>query len=550
MSFSRRSFLKGAAGTAGAVSLPTVTGCVAVAKDNPFLHGVASGDPLTDRVILWTRITPYNASGVQASKDQYPDFINYRWVVALDPAMSTVLLEGEGSTSAERDFTVKVDAIGLDPGTTYYYQFEANGWVSDIGRTKTLPIGHVERLRVAMTSCSNWEYGYFNVYGAIAKQQDLDVVLHLGDYIYEYGNGSYGSEKNDRLHEPAHEIVTLEDYRVRHAQYKTDEYLQSAHRQHPFITIWDDHESANDSYAEGAENHTEETEGNWFDRKAAAIQAYFEWMPIREQEPDTNGDHLIYRDFRFGDLMDLMMLDTRLYARTEPGGIGDLNTLLDPEHTLLGEQQEAWFFNRLQDSQDDGTKWRVVGQQVMMAQLAAGGIGFNMDQWDGYPLCRERVFNYIVENDIDNFVVLTGDIHSSWANDLAPEPFNTARYDRESGAGAIGVEFVTPGVSSPGIEDFNLAFAASYALKNSLPHMQMVDFFHRGFVLLDINHYRIQAEWHWVRTIVRPTDGSFFARAFQTWDGRPALVQEYVKTEPKRDAPAFAPTLAAIDKQR
>lgn len=548
MSFSRRTFLKGAAGTAGVASLPVLPGCVAAAADNPFTHGVASGDPLTDRVILWTRITPFTPAGVPATPDEYPELISYRWLIAEDPDLLSVVQEGEGETSRDRDFTVKIDPDGLQPGTTYYYRFESQGWASPTGRTKTLPEGHVERLRIAFTSCSNWEGGYFNVYGAIARREDLDAVLHLGDYIYEYGAGGYGSNADARSHKPAHEILTLEDYRERHAQYKTDEYLQEAHRQHPFITVWDDHESANDSYAEGAENHTEGVEGNWFDRRSAAVKAYFEWMPIREQGVDGYGDQLIYRDFRFGDLIDLMMLDTRLYSRSEQGAIGDLGVLLDPDHKLLGDSQEAWLFDRLLTSQQDGVRWRVLGQQVMMAQLAAGAIGFNMDQWDGYPLCRERLFNHVVDNQIDNFVVLTGDIHSSWANDLAPEPFNTSLYDRTTGAGAIGVEFVTPGVSSPGIEDYYLAFAASLALKRSLPHMQMVDFFHRGYVLLDINHYRIQAEWHWVRSVKRKHDISFFARAFQTWSGRPALVQEFVKTEPRHDAPALAPKLS--DAQR
>ena len=550
MSVSRRSFLKGAAGTAGVATLPVLSGCVAEAADNPFVHGVASGDPLTDRVILWTRITPYTADGLEATPDQYPAVMNYRWLVAEDPQLTSIVLEGEGETTPDRDFTVKVDAAGLQPGTTYYYRFESQGWASDTGRTKTLPVGHVERLRIAFTSCSNWEGGYFNAYGALAKRDDLDVVLHLGDYIYEYGTGGYGSNGDKRQHEPAHEIVTLDDYRTRHAQYKTDEYLQEAHRQNAFITVWDDHESANDSYAEGAENHTEGAEGNWFDRRSVAIRAYFEWMPIREQGvQDPYGDDLIYRDFRFGDLIDLLMLDTRLYSRTEQSVIGDLGTLLDPNHTLLGEQQEQWLFDKLSASQADGTTWRVLGQQVMMAQLAAGGIGFNMDQWDGYPLARERLFDHIISNNIDNFVVLTGDIHSSWANDLAPQPFNTSLYDRESGEGAIGVEFVTPGVSSPGIEDYLLASAASIALTNALPHMKLVDFFHRGYVLLDINHLRIQAEWHWVHSVKRKHNLDFFARAAQTWSGRPGLVREYVATEPKRDAPALAPELSTQEKQ-
>lgn len=549
MSVTRRSFLKGAAGAAGVASLPVLPGCVAEAADDPFLHGVASGDPLTDRVILWTRITPYTAEGFQATPDEYPAAINYRWVVAQDPYMTSIVLEGEGETSPDRDFTVKVDVAGLQPGTTYYYRFESQGWASDTGRTKTLPVGHVERLRIAFTSCSNWEGGFFNVYGAIAKRDDLDVVLHLGDYIYEYGTGGYGSNGANRQHEPAHEILTLADYRERHAQYKTDEYLREAHRQNAFITVWDDHESANDAYAEGAENHSEETEGNWFERRSAAVKAYFEWMPIREKGLDGYGDQLIYRDFRFGDLIDLMMLDTRLYSRSEQAVIGDVGTLLNPDHKLLGDEQEQWLFDKLTQSQVDGTSWRLLGQQVMMAQLAAGGIGFNMDQWDGYPACRERLFNHVIDNEIDNFVVLTGDIHSSWANDLAPQPFNVSQYDRESGAGAIGVEFVTPGVSSPGIEDYYLAFAASFALKNSLPHMKLVDFFHRGYVLMDITHERIQAEWHWVRSVRRKTDIGFFARAFQTWNGQPGLQRVDEKTQSRRDAPALAPVLTAAEKQ-
>ena len=548
MGVTRRSFIKGAAGTAGVASIPLLPGCAA-SSGNPFLHGVASGDPLIDGVILWTRITPYDAIGDVATIDAYPDVLAYRWVIAEDPQLQTIVLEGEGETTPQRDFTVKVDVAGLAPGTTYYYRFESQGWASDTGRTKTLPVGHVDHLRIAFTSCSNWEYGYFNAYGALAKRPDLDVVLHLGDYLYEYGNGNYASLKVDRLHEPAHEIVTLQDYRQRHAQYKTDEFLQEAHRQNPFITVWDDHESANDSYATGAENHTESTEGDWLVRRANAIQAYFEWMPIRENGVDRFGDQLIFRDFRFGDLIDLLMLDTRLYARTQPATIGDLSVLLDESHTLLGEEQEQWLFDKLSASKEDGISWRILGQQVMMAQLAAGAIGFNMDQWDGYPLCRDRLFSHLMDNDINNFVVLTGDIHSSWANDLAPNPFDTSRYDRESGAGAIGVEFVTPAVTSPGIDDYYLAFAASFALKNALPHMQMVDFFRRGYVLLDITHERIQAEWHWLHTINKKTKRTFFARAYETRSGDPALVKRPKATPDKDVYPELAPELTVQQKQ-
>ena len=547
MGVTRRSFIKGAAGSAGIASLPLLPGCGASAA-NPFLHGVASGDPLIDGVILWTRITPHNADGSISEISEYPEHLSYRWLVAEDPQLQSIVHEGVGETSPDSDFTVKVDVAGLAPGTTYYYRFESQGWASDTGRTKTLPEGHIDHLRIAFTSCSNWEYGYFNAYGALAKRPDLDVVLHLGDYLYEYGNGSYGSLAVDRRHEPAHEIVSLQDYRQRHAQYKTDEYLQEAHRQNPFITVWDDHESANDSYAVGAENHTDATEGDWLLRRANAIQAYFEWMPIRETGVDRFGDQLIYRDFRFGNLIDLMMLDTRLYARTKPATIGDLNVLLDDQHTLLGDDQERWLFEKLIASKQENVSWRILGQQVMMAQLAAGAVGFNMDQWDGYPLCRERLFTHLIENDINNFVVLTGDIHSSWANDLAPDPFNTSLYDRQSGAGAIGVEFVTPAVTSPGIDDYYLAFAASFALKNALPHMQMVDFYRRGYVLLDITHERIQAEWHWLHTINKKTKRTFFARAYETRKGNPALVKCSTATPDKAFFPELAPDLSTRQK--
>ena len=327
-----------------------------------FLHGVASGDPLHDRVVLWTRVTPRRPT----------DALAVRWRVARDPRMKRDECGGVVWTDASRDFTVKVDADRLDPNRTYYYQFEVQGARSPVGRTKTLPVSHVRSLRFAVASCSNYPYGFFQVYRRIAERADLDFVLHLGDYIYEYANGRYGDGASiGRLVAPDHEILSLQDYRERHATYKTDTDLQEAHRQHPFVTVWDDHESANDSWHDGAQNHNPEAgEGEWEVRKRAAIRAYFEWMPIREfsYRPKSS----IYRAFRYGNLAEIDMLDTRLFGRDhQAASPADTGTLNDASRQLLGVEQETWLFDRLYRSQSQGVRWRVLGQQVMMAQLSA-----------------------------------------------------------------------------------------------------------------------------------------------------------------------------------
>lgn len=542
MPFTRRTFFKGLATTASLAATPMMSGCAAAG--DPFLHGVASGDPLADRVILWTRITPADLQGDALASPQTDSAIAYEWIMASDPELLNVVASGTGTTGPDRDFTVKEDPAGLAPGTTYYYRFSALGWHSPVGRTRTLPAGSTEHLRIAFTSCSNWAYGYFNVYASIAARADLDAVLHLGDYIYEYGNGHYDSDKVDRNHSPSHDIVSLQDYRMRHAQYKTDPDAQEMHRQHPVIAIWDDHEFADDAFSDGSVDHRDALHGAWQERRRVAMQAYFEWMPVRIQGFNEQGEPRIYRDFRFGNLIDLIMLDTRINGRSEQTTLGNLNTLNDPDHRLLDPAQENWLIDKLSTSHQDGTRWRVLGQQVMMAQLAAGAIGFNMDQWDGYPQNRNRLFDHLQHNGIDNFVVLTGDIHSSWAMDLSPEPFKASIYDRHTGEGSIGVEFVTPAVSSPGIEDQILAGVASKSLEASLPHMKFVDFFHRGYVLLDINHQRIQAEWHWVRIVSRPRVRANFARAYQVAAGRPGLTRVRAETASRSDAPALAPKLA------
>ncbi|HEB55611.1 MAG TPA: alkaline phosphatase [Gammaproteobacteria bacterium] len=490
----------------------------------PFRHGIASGDPLSDRIILWTRIT---------SPHQIHERIAVKWMIATDPEMATVVADGIAMTDAERDYTVKVDVHSLQPGSTYYYKFHALGYESPPGRTRTLPVGDVERLRIAFTSCSNYPYGYFNVYGMIARRRDLDVVLHLGDYIYEYANGVYGDGTSiNRIPEPVHETVTLNDYRQRYAKYRTDANLQAAHRQHAFITVWDDHEFANNAWSGGAQNHNPELgEGGWQARKAAAIKAYLEWMPIRQV--DAEHPTRIYRKFQFGNLIDLLMLDTRIYGRDkQPASPEDTATINDPDRSIMGAEQENWLFEQLSDSNARGTRWRFIGQQVMFGQLHTFGKPFNVDQWDGYAANRQRVLDYIDNNAIDNTVILAGDIHSSWAMDITTNPYDPATYDALTGTGSRAVEFVTPPVSSPGIEDPVKAAQMAAFVRSQNPHMKFVELNKRGYVLLDITHERSQAEWYFAETIKAPNLNESFVTAFKTVAGTNHLVKAAGPSQP------------------
>jgi alkaline phosphatase D len=476
-----------------------------------FQHGVASGDPLTDSVILWTRVTDPSSSGpIEA-------FVE----VALDPQFERRVAATPVVASADRDHTVKVDLEGLEPGTTYYYRFFALGRESSTGRTRTAPEGAVDRLRFVFCSCSSLAHGWFHAYRRIAERADLDFVVHLGDYIYEYGNGKYGDV---RAYEPEHDIVTLEDYRTRYAQYRRDPDLQAAHQQHPFIVVWDDHESADNSWRDGAHNHSDASQGDWETRKQTSIQVYMEWLPVRE------GVHgVIYRMLPFGDLVDLIMLDTRLVGRDEPASnVNDTDTIEDPNRSILGAEQEAWLEERMRASQ---ARWQIIGQQVMMGQLQlVPGTPLNLDQWDGYAASRDRFFATI--DATHNVVVLTGDIHTSWAIELAPDPFDPEAYNPETGAGAVAVEFVTPAISSPGLaSNLNL----------NLPHVKWVDVVERGYVIVDVTHQRVQADWFHVADVTSPQgDAEVFANAFTVAAGERQLVQASTPVPDRPDAPALA----------
>jgi alkaline phosphatase D len=505
-----------------------------------FQHGVASGDPLADRVVLWTRVTP--PAGVRQAVVEL--------VVARDPLLTQPVRRRRVLAHAGRDFTVKLDVDGLSPGTTWYYRFSALGESSPVGRTRTLPTGEAAHLRIAVASCSNHAAGLFNPYARIAERADLDLVLHLGDYLYEYGDGQYGSL---RATEPATEILTLADYRTRHAQYKRDPDLQALHRQHPVAPIWDDHETANDAWQRGAQNHDPASEGLWAARRAAALRAYYEWMPVREPADRAQAQ----RSFRLGDLAEITLLETRLGGRSRqlpapipvPGlgqGFTASGRYLDPSRTMLGSAQEAWLADTLRRSP---ARWKLIGQGTMFAQLKAlgrsnadgGSLFVNPDQWDGYPPCRDRVFD-MIDAAGGNVLVLTGDIHSAWANDLARDPNNpdvaAGGYDPATGAGSRAVEFVATSITSPGLPDPDGLFAGIIFGQN--PHIKHADLDRRGYLLLDIQPQRVVGEFWVIDTVAAPSAVQTFVTAFEVQHGRNRLVPSAM-TPPKPNPPAPAP---------
>jgi len=470
----------------------------------PFYHGVASGDPTTSNVIIWTRVTP-DVDG--------PVVVD--WKVSTDTTFSDTIQLGNFTTDMSRDYTVKVDVGGLSPNTWYYYEFTALGKNSVIGRTKTAPAGSVDHLRFGVVSCSSYETGYFNAYEKIFERNDVDAVIHLGDYYYEYGSNS--SLAGPRSHIPDHEIVVLADYRMRHAQHKLDEDSRVMHQNFPLIAVWDDHETANNSWRDGADNHSPGSEGPWVDRKAASLQAYYEWMPIRvtdEMDPQR-----IWRKFNYGSLADIYMLDTRIYDRDEQT---DYEGHGDPERTMIGPDQMEW----LQESMLASTaKWQVVGQQVMMGPLVIPNpltqeilITLNNDQWDGYRPERERLFDFLVDNDIDNMVVLTGDIHTQWAMDL---PYDIFNYNPSTGEGSVAVEFVGTSVTStsspiglPPVTDLIMSVA---------PYIKYVDLSRKGYTILDLTNDQAQGDAYTVHTIKFPSAMDFFQEGWYTEDGENRL---------------------------
>lgn len=450
----------------------------------PFYHGVASGDPYAESVLLWTRVTP---------ETQLPE-IKITWEVAGDVDFISIVASGTTSTSPDKDYTVKVEATGLVAGTQYYYRFMALEVTSMTGKTMTAA-EETNQLNFAVVSCSNYEWGYFNAYGRIAEEENLSAVIHLGDYIYEYGTTSYGDTTIGRINIPTHEIISLQDYRDRYSLYRLDPDLIAAHKSHPFIVIWDDHEIANNSYVDGAQNHQDD-EGSYEARKASARKAYYEWLPIRDTP-----NH--YRDFKFGELADLFMLDERLAGRTKPAdSLGD-PSLLDENRTLLGQEQFGWLENNLKTS---GAKWKLIGNQVIYSYLNWGYKTFNinLDSWDGYPQDQDKLANVIKDNEIENVVFITGDTHSAWAFEVTNKPFDD--YNPETAEGAFALEFGTTSINS---SNANERFATDTVLMHEKnitnteinPHLKYSNLRDHGYLLLSLTDEKVTAEYKFVETL-------------------------------------------------
>ncbi len=453
----------------------------------PFYHGVASGDPLSDRVIIWTRVTP-DVDGI----------VNGTWRVALDTNFTSIVQSGTFTADSSRDYCVKIDVSGLQPNTWYFYDFTALGRNSQTGRTKTAPVGGVDQLRFAFTSCAHYPNGYFNVYNRIRERNDIDAILHLGDYIYEYGTGA-GAVRTDQ--KPSYEIIRLADYRQRYSTHRLDPDCRRMHQQYPFISIWDDHETANNSYKDGAENHTPATEGPWSARKSAGEEANDEWIPRRLPEPGNINK--IWRKISYGNLADIFLLDTRLYARTQQGG-----NVNDTSKHIIGNEQLQWLKTEMMNST---AKWKIIAQQVMMSNLTPFGITVNDDQWDGYAADRKKLYDIILNNNIQNIVVLTGDIHTAWAMDL---PYNTATYNANTGAGSVGVEFVCTSVTS---SSSPIPLDPLYPLISTiLPHIKYVDLYKKGYGVLDLTADKAQGQFYAVKTITSRDTNQTFESAWYT----------------------------------
>jgi len=507
------------AGAVGAAALTVASSTRADAAERFFRHGVASGDPRPRSVILWTRVTPTEASTPGSGRGPR---VTVRWQVARDVAFRRVVSQGRITTGPSRDHTVKVDATGLEPATRYFYRFLYDGVASRTGRTKTAPAPNADhgRLRFGVVSCANWQAGWFSPYRHLANRDDLDLVLHLGDYLYEYAPGEYGygnAEVDIRPHAPAHEMVNLGDYRQRHAQYKTDPDLQRLHAKYPFVVTWDDHEVTNDQWADGAENH-QPAEGDYHERKARAHRAYDEWMPVRMGDGTALGDGTrLFRRLSFGKLAELSMLDLRTY-RSEQVKLAATPVpspdpaISDPSRTITGNRQMEWLKESLQD---DRALWKLVGNPVMITpvvfpplptEVLAGvhdvtglypedGLPYNADQWDGYTADRHELFEHLRDHGVQNTVFLTGDIHSAWACDL---PVDAGTYPASD---TVGTEFVCTSVTSNNLKDItgtparttSLAVEAGITTVNR--HIKYLNFDDHGYSVLDITRERIQMDY-------------------------------------------------------
>jgi alkaline phosphatase D len=488
------------------------------AGNGVFAHGIASGDPLTDRVVLWTRISGGTGAGVPVS-----------WWISRDPELDDVVASGEATAEAGQDWTVHVDVADLEPETHYYYAFGALDTNSVIGRTRTLP-ERIDHVRFAMVSCAKFNAGFFNAYARIATRHDLNFLLHLGDYIYEASNTPPASQTPGadigRPFEPLHECVTLDDYRARYNQYHRDPDVQLLHSSHPLIQTIDDHEFADGAWRDGATEHKPEY-GPWSERKAHAFQAREEWLPIRR--PDPADAERVFRTVVLGDLAELFLIDTRT-RRDEPVAEPAMS---DPARSALGPEQRAWLWEALTAAT---ARWRLLANPSVMAQtwrpdlpdevrpglvkvklLADDMQGPDFDQWDGYPAERRAFFDLLAERGIDNLVVLSGDVHVSLVAELHKD-FGDGR--------PLAVEFVTPSLTSQNLDDklkrprhHEDSLAIERKAVEVLPHWHWVDLDSHGYVVVDLTPDRLTAEFWHLDTVLEPSPAEELAAAWTVAHG-------------------------------
>ncbi len=502
----------------------------------PFYHGVASGDPLADRVIIWTRITPEDEGPVEVD-----------WKVATDPYLINVVQSDTITTSSDRDYTVKVDVDGLEAGTIYYYGFSALDENSLTGRTKTTPVGNVNRVRLGVVTGSNYQWGVFNGYANMAKRNDLDAFIHTGDYIYEYKSGDYAHpDLRRRDHFPDKELLDLDDYRTRYSQYRLDGDLQRLHQQLPMIAQWDDHEHADDCWIGGARNHDPVSEGDWETRLSASMQAYSEWMPVRMEGIN---DRNIYRTISYGNLLELFITESRLVGRDKQlhykGDVGviDPEKLYNADRTLLGDEQFNWLLNGLTDST---ALWKIISSSVMMSRLFTADYQYgNMDSWDGYPMERKSLFNAITEAGVTNFGVISGDFHIAVASHLVP--YNNYQLYSTTGEGAVGFEFTTPSITSPNFneqEEISLTTGIAInplAMRLSERHpftvmveqevkqnnfnIKYINIDQHGYLVIDFSPEKVQAEWYYTDNLLQHSGKEKLGAAWYVENGSTILHQ-------------------------
>lgn len=524
----RRDFLKLSSASAGALVLgfPAIVG--AAQRSGIFVHGIAAGDPLPDRIILWTRVTPEPIAVPGSGRG---DRVTVQWEVSLTPSFGAVVASGEGKTGPEQDHTFKVDVGGLRPATLYHYRFRFKNIVSAVGRFRTAPAANatLSSVRFGLVSCANFEGGYFAAYRHLAARTDLDFILHVGDYIYEYGPGEYGpGPAIGRTHDPMKEIVTLQDYRRRHAQYKGDPDLQMLHALYPFICTWDDHELADDAWKDGAANHQPATEGSFTTRRNNALRAYFEWMPIRPPAATTR----LYRNFQFGTLADLSMLDLRQYRDQQPASPLD-PAKDDPNRVLMGREQTDWLKGNLSASR---AAWKLVGNPVMITPVdfrrplpqdvldALGvmtGVPYNVDAWDGYTDDRRELLEHIAARSIRNVAFLTGDIHSSWACDI---PLGAS-------GPSVAVELVGTSITSDNFNDLlglpertAVSLQAEGIFQAGNPHVKYLELDSHGYSVVDLTAARMQMDWYYLSERTDPNATQRLAASWQVRSGTSAVI--------------------------